>query len=158
MKRLRRSCLALALALGLSLTTAGVSAAAPDSALACPPEGTRFKTPTTGDRVFLVGPSSFLYYIPNRTDYFALWGSWDGIVTINRASCDKTEHALSNARLRQVPGFANVFIWDESWDDFGQPNRYRWIQSWSIFTSKYHFDPAKIGQVNSLTYSEPNWT
>ncbi|MDX3384406.1 hypothetical protein PV682_23495 [Streptomyces niveiscabiei] len=159
MKRLRRSCLALALGLALPLGTAGVSAAAPGTALACPAEGTRFTTPTTGDTVFLVGPSEFLYYIPSRADYFRLWRTWDGIATVDRAACAKTAYALSNARLRQVSGFTNVFIWDESWDDFGQPNRYRWITSWSVFAGKYHFDPEKIVVVGALgPIMEPNWT
>ncbi|MGP4008458.1 hypothetical protein [Streptomyces sp. 4N124] len=163
MKRLRRLCFALALGLGLSLTTAGVSTAAPEVVAACPPEGTRFKTPTTGATVFLVGPSGFLYSIPSEAVYRKLWRTWDGIITIDRASCNKSSYALTNGRLRHWDGGgANVYIWDESWDDFGMTNRYRWIESWSIFTEKYHFDPEAIEEVKygSDIYPilEPNWT
>ncbi|MGA5454798.1 hypothetical protein ACPCVO_50465 [Streptomyces umbrinus] len=162
MKRLRRLCFALALGLGLSLTTAGVSTAAPEAAAACPEEGTRFTTPTTGNTVFLVGPSDFLYSIPSEAVYHKLWRTWDGIISIDRASCNKSAYALTNGHLRKWAVGANVYIWDESWDDFGKFNRYRWIESWSIFTDKYHFDPEKIEVVqyaeDVYPILEPNWT
>lgn len=139
-------CFALALGLGLSLTSAGVSTAAPEAVAACPTEeGMRFKTPATGDRVHLVGPKGFLYYIPNSTIYFKLWGSWDGIVTADLSSCGKVPQPLNqtswtNSMLAKTADSDAVYIWDETWP----VDSYRHIVSWDVFTTKYHFDPAKI--------------
>ncbi|MFF3379605.1 hypothetical protein ACFYXF_42465 [Streptomyces sp. NPDC002680] len=162
MKRLRRICLALALAAGLSLTTAGVSTAAPEAAVDCPDPGTRFKTPTTGDRVFLVGPSEFLYYIPNQTVYFDLWGTWDDIVTLDRSACNKPAYELTNGHFRQLRGSDAVYIWDATWDDLGRANRWRRIADWTTFTTRYHFDPTAIYVVDKQSdifpIADPTWT
>ncbi|MFF5010895.1 hypothetical protein ACFY3G_49940 [Streptomyces phaeochromogenes] len=140
MKRLRRMCLTLAFALALSLTTAGVSTAASGSAAACPAEGTRFKSPGYGDQVFLIGPESFLYSIPNQTVYFDLWGSWDGIQIHDRNACIKSGPPLRGGHLARPEGSPTVYIWDETFPEPG----YRHIVDWATFTAKYHFDPAAI--------------
>ncbi|MEU7665761.1 hypothetical protein AB0B60_46065 [Streptomyces lincolnensis] len=144
MKRLRRTCLALALALGLSLTTAGVSTAVPDAVAGCPREGTRFKSPGYGDEVFLVGPKSYLYSIPDAEVYFDLWGSWDGIETHNRDACKKSATPLRGGHLAKWDGSPNVYIWDATFPEPG----YRHIENWDIFNGKYHFDPAAIRSVH----------
>jgi hypothetical protein len=168
-KRLRRMCLALALTTGLSLATASVSAAAeeaapepntslsPASVLACPAEGTRFKSPATdGDTVFLVGPKGFLYSIPTAADYLNLWADWRDIATIDRRTCAKTPYPLANAHLAKLPSSAPVYIWDETFS----PNCYRKIKDWATFTAKYHFNPAEI-QEQGVIYTcgdEHPWT
>ncbi|MER6154027.1 hypothetical protein ABT147_00535 [Streptomyces sp. NPDC001868] len=44
------------------------------TAAACPAPGKRIKA-ASNPRVYLVGPGSRLYYIPNETVYFSRWGS-----------------------------------------------------------------------------------
>lgn len=165
MKRLRRTCIALAFALGLPLTTAGVStAAAPHSvpaqgtslsataAAACPGEGRRVKKASEA-RIYVLGPNvvgdaaSELFYIPSSTDYFNLYGTWD-YITLPDAEFDRCFHSgsidLTNARLVKLPSFAPVYIW------VGELGRYFKIKDWATFTNKYNFDPAKIVDRNPI--------
>jgi hypothetical protein len=143
----------LALGLALPLATAGTSVAAPKavpahnsslspaSATACWPEGTRLKKTTEG-RVYLIGPRNWLYWITDQDTYNALWGSWDGILTVPDAAFDACYHEgsrpLRGARLIKTSNNPAVYIYDStliSW---------RHIVDWNTFTNKYHFDPAKI--------------
>ncbi|UUU35796.1 hypothetical protein JIX56_41435 [Streptomyces sp. CA-210063] len=166
-KTSRRTGLALVLGLCLSLATVGTSAASPGavpaqnsslsptSAAACPTQGQRFKTPTTGDKVYLVGPDR-VYHIPNSTVYSNLWASWDGIVTGDR-TCFGTERPLRDGQLIQPSGSAAIYIWDQ-WeyvdDEYGA---WRRIANWSTFTTKYKFDPAAIRSATPLVIGRV-WT
>ncbi|MCF1599514.1 hypothetical protein [Streptomyces muensis] len=153
MNRLRRTGLTLALALGLSLATAGVSAASPEAApgqkasastraaVICPGQGQRVKKENEG-RVYVVARGYILYWIPNSTVYFDLWGSWDGVVTLPKDTFDacftNPSRPLNNGHLVKEHDNDAVYIWDGSY------GKYRQIASWWTFTEKYHFDPAEI--------------
>ncbi|NGO08729.1 hypothetical protein G5C60_14210 [Streptomyces sp. HC44] len=159
MKRpFRFACLALALAIGLPLASAGVSTASseavpvqetslsPTSATACVgwAQGTRVKK-ASESRIYVIGPDYYLYYIPSPTDYFNLWATWDGILTVPDSQFDACYNSgsieLSNARLVKASTSAAVYIW------IGERGWYRQISDWSTFTNKYHFDPARIRTV-----------
>jgi len=169
-------CLALALGMGLTLTTAGVSTAAPEavpaqgtslsptSAAACPGEGERVKKTTEG-RVYVYarGPAgSTLYWIPDAAVYNNLWGSWDGIITLPDAQFDlcypnPSRHLYNGHLVKRSNGA--VYIWDASMPRAdGRLGIYRWIPNWDIFANKYHFDPAKIQAAPAVFHTNtPYW-
>ena len=168
MKRFGLLCLTLALALGVPLATVGTSNAAPGAvpkhgrdalpaaAAACWPEGTRLKKTTEG-RVYLIGPGNALYWIHDPDSYNALWGNWDGILTVPDADFDACYHNGSRwlwyASLIKAPCCAAVYIYDYSYKAL------RHIVDWNTFTNKYHFDPSKIttGIVVNVDHDHP-WT
>ncbi|MDN3023983.1 hypothetical protein [Streptomyces sp. S.PB5] len=175
MNRLRRTCLALTVALGLPLATAGVSTAAaantasaqatsqsPTAAAACPGEGQRVKK-ASESRVYIVGPNlvgdsaSDLYYIPSATDYLNLYGTWDGIITLPDREFNTCffngSTDLTNAQLAKASNTAAVYIW------VGELEAYFQIRDWNTFTNKYHFDPSKIGPVvTNRHFSSRYWS
>ncbi|QOV36921.1 helix-turn-helix domain-containing protein [Streptomyces ferrugineus] len=113
---------------------------------ACPEPGQRFKTPTD-DRVYLVGPGSSLYYIPDATVYFNLWNDWNGVAVVSGgvfADCgwDKARE-LANGFLARKSGSSQTYIWD-AW--FG----YRAIGNRAVFDT-YGFSAAKIRTRSSLS-------
>lgn len=151
MKRLRRICLALVMATGLSLVSAGAvtaspaasparnSSAAPSTALACPPEGTRFKVPGLGPTVYLIGPKGWQYSILDEAQYFRLWPTWDGILT-GFVGCITNTSSMYITYLVKRPSEPTVYIYDTSFS----PACYRPIVDWNTFINKYRFDPLKI--------------
>jgi hypothetical protein len=157
MKRLHRACLILAMAAGLPVVAAGAVSAAPAGpvmwnasvaqAASCPPEGTRFTVPGHGNPapVYLIGPKGWQYQIANSTQYFRLWGTWDGILS-GFEGCLTNPSLMSDAKLVRVSSGPSVYIWDSSFND----PCYRQIIDWNTFTNKYHFDPAKIQVVAAL--------
>ncbi|MGX1913567.1 hypothetical protein ACWIID_32710 [Streptomyces phaeochromogenes] len=159
------------------LPAAGISSAAPEavpaqspylgssagpSAVICPPPGSRIKKTTEG-RIYVVARDYLLYWIPNETVYFNLWGSWGGITTLPDNEFDACwssgSRALSNGHLVQTSSGA-VYIWDATVvSTTGVLGAYRWIPSWDIFTNRYHFDPAEIGPAPSnARFSPYDWT
>ncbi|WP_416979303.1 hypothetical protein [Streptomyces sp. T028] len=180
---IQRIWLALAVGLCLSLATAGTSAAssaateaaqpvlvkatddlsglptaAEDSAplstaAACPTPGQRIKT-ASNPRVYLVGPGSVLYYIPNETVYFDLWDSWNGISIVGSsvfADCGwSTAYELSGGFLAKTTSSPRVYIWD-AWYGF------RWIPSEAVF-NKYAFSWSQIESYSAISpISSLNW-
>ncbi|MGW6906036.1 helix-turn-helix domain-containing protein [Streptomyces sp. NPDC054940] len=118
----------------------------PATTTACPAPGQRFKTPSN-DRVYLVGPGSRLYYIPDWTVYFSLWDDWNGVAIVNGsvfADCAWDEaRELAKAFLAKPSGSSRTYIWD-AW--YG----YRWIPSRTVF-DKYGFSQAKVQTRPSLS-------
>ncbi|MEV6168070.1 peptidoglycan-binding protein [Streptomyces sp. NPDC051954] len=112
----------------------------------CPAPGQRFRT-STNDRVYLVGPGSRLYYIPDETVYFNLWDDFQGVATVSGgifADCAWDEaRELADAFLAKRSGSLRAYIWD-AW--YG----YRWITNWTVF-NKYGFSVAKIQTRPSLS-------
>jgi hypothetical protein len=113
----------------------------------------------SGPAVYLVGPSEYagvsrLFLIYDDKTYLRLWGTWDGIATLPGAlNCWSRYWTLGQARLARTPSGA-VFLFDDSLG-------WRWIVDWATFTTKYHFNPAKIGQASQSTIDDargPNWT
>jgi len=168
MKNVRRAFLALLLASGLSLTMDTIATASSQaspvqnisltatSAAGCPAEGTRFKVPGQGDMIFFIGPKGFKYYIPDPTVYFQLWGSWDGVVG-GVQGCSGLFAPLTNGHLAKLsdPNAPAVYIWDASWP----VDSYRHIVDWATFTTKYHFDPAKIRMQSTISpFIDAPWT
>ncbi|WP_461059163.1 helix-turn-helix domain-containing protein [Streptomyces pseudoechinosporeus] len=132
---------------GRSSAPAPDASSSPASATtACPTPGQRFKTPTH-DRVYLVGPGSRLYYIPDATVYFNLWDDWNGVAVVSGsvfADCAWDEaRELANAFLAKTSGSSRAYIWD-AW--YG----YRWITNRTVF-NKYGFSEAKIQTRSSLS-------
>ncbi|MDQ0955860.1 hypothetical protein QFZ24_009869 [Streptomyces phaeochromogenes] len=178
MKRLRRMCLALVLGAGLILPAASASTAAPEAvtthstslastaspsaAAACPGQGTRVKKASEG-RVYVVARDNRLYWIPDETVYFDLWGSWDGIVTLADSAFDACwntpSYHLRSGHLVRIPDGA-IYIWDATVRAInGQLGAYRWIPTWEIFANKYHFDPAAAVPIPTVSqYTDYNWT
>ncbi|MFF7258798.1 hypothetical protein ACFZCL_00680 [Streptomyces sp. NPDC008159] len=129
------------------------SASQASTAAACPAPGKRIKT-ASDPTVYLVGPGSRLYYIPNETVYFSLWGSWDGIAIVPNsvfAECGWSDaYELADARLVKTSAAPQVYIWD-AW--YG----YRWITTETVF-NKYAFSWAKVRIVGSVSpISSNNW-
>ncbi|MFF3378616.1 helix-turn-helix domain-containing protein [Streptomyces sp. NPDC002680] len=116
------------------------------TAVNCPQPGQRFKM-ATHDRVFLVGPGSRLYYIPDETVYLNLWDDYRGVVTLGGsvfADCGWDEALeLADAFMARTSSSLRAYIWD-AW--YG----YRWIEDWTVF-NKYGFSPAKIQMRSSLS-------
>ncbi|MGC9538339.1 helix-turn-helix domain-containing protein [Streptomyces sp. UG1] len=122
------------------------SSPAPSPTGACPEPGQRFKTPTD-DRVYLVGPGSRLYYIPDATVYFNLWNDWNGVAVVSGGvftDCgwDKARE-LANGFLARKSGSSQTYIWD-AW--YG----YRAIRERAVFDT-YGFSAAKIQTRSSLS-------
>jgi hypothetical protein len=156
------------MATGVALVTAGTgtaspatapaqnNSAAPATALACPPEGTRFKVPGHGDTVFLIGPKGWQYQFLGVDQYSALWRTWDGI-QFGWEGCLTNPDVMFDVRLVQEPNNPTVYIYDASFD----PGCYRPIVDWNSFTNKYHFDPEKI-EVDQIpfdhTCTQHPWT
>jgi hypothetical protein len=157
---MRRIQLALTAALFLSVGAAGTAAAAvaagqenapqravPQSqqtATSCPTPGHRLKSAEYAD-VYVVGPDSVLYYIPDSATYFKLWDSWSGVQTVSESvleTCYSQSVYMQNARLVKVDGSSAVYIYDAS-------QGYRWIKTQSIF-DKYGFSSAKIEHWDSI--------
>ncbi len=152
MKPLRR-CFALASALalvaGLSLAAAPAAAADEATVAVCGPEGTRFQD-ADDPTVYFIGPRGFRYFIPDQIVYFNLWGTWDGIQR-GPAGCGGGEFLpLTNGHLAKTATGDSVFVWDETFT----PGCYRHVVDWATFTTKYHFDPAKI-QTRAASYISP---
>ncbi|WP_370961778.1 hypothetical protein [Amycolatopsis sp. cg9] len=162
MRRFTRTTAALALAMILSSVTAGV--AADPAAAACPGKGTRFVTPITGQRVYLVGPgrsgAAVLLEIPDSYAYLSLWGTWDGIITRPRPlDCWNGSAVLHDPILVKAPD-GKVYIYDSNEAVEGYSNGFRWIVDWNTFANVYHFDPAKIVNVSYQYLGTPGapWT
>ncbi|MFJ7215017.1 hypothetical protein [Amycolatopsis sp. NPDC098790] len=152
MTRTRRLGLALLTAVVAGLPLVAGPAAAADrvgaTEAACPPEGTRFQD--SGDpTVYFIGPKGFKYFIPNETVYFNLWGSWQGIQP-GPSGCGGEFWGLTNGHLAKTATSDSVFVWDETF----APDCYRRVVDWATFTTKYHFDPAKI-QTRDASYISP---
>ncbi|WP_416979336.1 peptidoglycan-binding domain-containing protein [Streptomyces sp. T028] len=116
------------------------------SSAACPAPGQRFKL-AAHNRVYLVGPGSSLYYIPDETVYFNLWDSWDGVVTLSGevfVDCNWPKaYALTGAFLARTGSGARIYIWD-AW--YG----YRLIPDGRAFDA-YGFSRPKIQTRSSLS-------
>lgn len=112
----------------------------------CPAPGQRFKM-STHDRVFLVGPGSRLYYIPDEAVYFNLWDDYRGVATLDGgvfADCGWDEALeLADAFMARTSSSLRAYIWD-AW--YG----YRWITDWTVFNT-YGFSRAKIQMRSSLS-------
>lgn len=113
----------------------------------CPAPGQRFKMPDH-DRVYLVGPGSRLYYIPDETVYFNLWDdAFHGVAVVNGsvfADCAWDEaHELADGFLAKTSSSLRAYIWD-AW--YG----YRLIPNWTVF-NRYGFSEAKIQTRSSLS-------
>lgn len=149
MKRLRRICLAMVMATGLSLITVGAVTASPAAsparnnsgapAATCPPEGTRFQVPSQGNTVYLIGPKGWRYHILDEAQYHRLWRTWDGIQT-GSLSCIVNASTMYATYLAKRPSEPHVYIYDTSFD----PPCFRHIVDWDTFANKYKFDPEMI--------------
>ncbi|MEU6349054.1 peptidoglycan-binding protein [Streptomyces sp. NPDC047072] len=139
----------------LPAPTDGTRPAAPDpsptptpspAAANCPAPGQRFSMPGE-DRVYLVGPGSRLYYVPDQTVYFNLWADWNGVAAIDGdifGKCGWTEaRELADAHLARTSGDSPTYIWD-AW--YG----YRRIPSRAALNT-YAFATSKIQTRSSLT-------
>ncbi|UIX32331.1 helix-turn-helix domain-containing protein [Streptomyces sp. GQFP] len=128
--------------------TPASSASSAPTAANCPAPGQRFKTAATHDRVYLVGPGSRLYYIPDATVYFNLWDDdYRGVVTVSGgvfADCGWDEaRELADAFIARTSSSLRAYIWD-AW--YG----YRWIADQTVFDT-YGFSQAKIQIRSSLS-------
>lgn len=172
----RRAVLALSgvvLAGGMVTATSGSASAAPapkatadsasslaaaSTAAACPAQGTRFKT--SDPTVYLVGPNNVLYRFENAGEYFNLYTSYSGIVTVSNAAwaaCEAQSRGgidwpLALVQLVKANGDPRVYIYD------AKNGGYRWIPSQSVF-DKYGFSSSKIASYPSFPGATgPNWT
>ncbi|MGW1713809.1 helix-turn-helix domain-containing protein [Streptomyces sp. NPDC002156] len=127
--------------------TPASSASSTSTAANCPAPGQRFKT-AAHDRVYLVGPGSSLYYIPDETVYFNLWDDdYRGVATVSGgvfADCGWDEaRELADAFIARTSSSLRAYIWD-AW--YG----YRWIADQTVFDT-YGFSQAKIQIRSSLS-------
>ncbi|MEV0220093.1 helix-turn-helix domain-containing protein [Streptomyces sp. NPDC050704] len=139
---------------GRSTAPAQDASSAPASAnSACPKPGQRFKT-STHDRVYLVGPGSRLYYVPDAIVYFNLWDDWNAVAIVKGsvfADCAWDEaHELAKASLARTSDNSRTYIWD-AW--YG----YRRITNRTVF-DKYGFSETRIQTRSSLSpISDTGW-
>ncbi|WP_369030267.1 MULTISPECIES: helix-turn-helix domain-containing protein [Streptomyces] len=127
--------------------TPASSSSSTSTAANCPAPGQRFKT-ATHDRVYLVGPGSRLYYIPDATVYFNLWDDdYRGVATVSGgvfADCGWDEaREFADAFMARTSGSLRTYIWD-AW--YG----YRWIADRTVFDT-YGFSTEKIQTRSSLS-------
>lgn len=121
------------------------------TAAACPTIGQRVKT-SSASYVYLIGPSGYLYWIPNETVYFSLWDSWNGIVTNNDLwSCYSSARVLDYGELVKTSSSSSVYLYD-NW--YGGD---RWIPNPAAF-NKYAFSWSKIKTVSSIYRVYPDWS
>lgn len=125
------------------------TAPAPEDApanAACPAPGQRFKTPTD-DRVYLVGPGSRLYYVPDAIVYFNLWDDWNAVAiapggVFEDCAWDEA-YELAGAFLARTSGSSRAYIWDAWYGYRPIPNR--------TVLDTYGFSEAKIRTRPSLS-------
>ncbi|UWE10006.1 hypothetical protein [Actinacidiphila bryophytorum] len=157
MRAIRRAVVALAsvvLAGGLVTATSGTASAA----AACPAQGHRIKT--SGDAtVYLIGPSNVMYRFEDTVEYFALYNSYSGIMTVSDDAyfaCldqqpDDGPWPLPYAELDKVSGTPKVYFYD------AYHGGWRWITSQSVF-DRYGFAASKIEPTPSVDRVDKNWS
>jgi hypothetical protein len=159
---------AAALTLGLSLVvgSATVSSATPigadqsasgNAAATCPAQGHRIKT-SSDSTVYLIGPSNVLYNFEDSVEYFALYSSYSGIMTVSGDVFDACLQQspggtwpLPYAELEKLNGTSKVYIYD------AYHGGDRWITSQSVF-DRYGFDASKIQGTPGLSRVGPDWS
>lgn len=153
---LRRSLLALTVAMLAVVATTGPAAAAghasPAAMSPCPQSGQRVKG--SSSTIYLVDPQGYYDVIPDEHVYFNLWGSWSGITTVSDvtlANCEKAPLPMTGAYLVEDFISHKVYIFD------GTIGSYRWIVSLAIF-NKYKFDMSRrVSQNFAPAPIGPDW-